>query len=220
MFRTVSITGFIVTFVGIAICCIAFPCHQGCRWSPVEILRRIFRLFTFLLLKWKLTPLGVLRKLVYILALFCLVVLAVTGFYPTLVLDKHLSGYLLMLHATFAPVFAICLAILSVLWAHNCRFTPNDWPWLQRVIQRITLGESRDEEAHCESSGVGQKIVFWLIVILAPPLILSIVLSMFPLFGTEGQEFLVDAHRWTALAFALVAIIHTYLMIRTKMKQC
>jgi len=55
---------------------------------------------------------------------------------------------------------------------------------------------------------------------LALPVILSIVLSMFPLFGTDGQEFLLQLHRYSALLFALVAIMYTYLVILTRMLKC
>jgi cytochrome b subunit of formate dehydrogenase len=156
--------------------------------------------------------------LVYLLALLCFLVLAVTGFYPMLVLGEHISGYFVMVHATFAPIFTICLAVLAVMWARNCRFTRNDWPWFQRIVQRITLVKSTSEES-CKSSGFGQKIAFWLIICLALPLILSIVLIMLPIFGTHSQELLLGMHRYTALVFSLVAIVHTYLLIRAKVKQ-
>ena len=157
--------------------------------------------------------------LVYLLSLLCFAVLAVTGFYPLLILGEHISGYLVMIHATFAPVFAICLAVLAVMWARNCRFTRGDWPWFERIVQRVTLVKSADEEAHCESSCLGQKIVFWLLVILALPLILSIVLSMFPLLGTHWQELLLGVHRYTAMVFSLFAIVHACLLILAKIKQ-
>ena len=219
MFRTVAIIGFVGTFVGIAVCCVAFPCRKECRWSPIGILRRLVHLFTLLFLEQKLSLVGVLRKLVYLLALLCFVVLAVTGFYPLLVLDEHISGYLMMVHATFSPVFAGCLAILAVMWAGRCRFTRSDCPLLQRILQRVTLGKSTSEKPLCKSSGLGQEITFWLIIFLALPLILSIVSSMFVFFGTDWQEFLLAVHRYTALVFALVAIVHTYLMVRAKMKE-
>jgi len=179
-------------------------------------LKKLVQLFTMLFIEQKLSPAGVLRKLVYLLALLCFVVLAITGFYPTLVLGEHISGYLLMVHATFAPIFAICLAILAIMWARNCRFNRNDWPWFQRIVQRITLVKDANAEAYGKSC-IGQKIAFWLVIFLALPLILSIVLSMFPYFGTYWQELLLSVHRYTALIFALVVIVHTYLLIRTKM---
>ena len=160
----------------------------------------------------------ILRILVYVVAVFSFVVLAVTGFYPVLVLGEHISGYLVMVHATFAPVFAVCLAVLAVLWASHCRFTQGDWPWFDRIVQRVTLAGSGAGKSFRKGSGLGQKITFWLIVFLALPLALSIVLSMFPLFGTHGQELLLGTHRGIALIFAPVAIVHTILLIRAGAK--
>ena len=91
----------------------------------------------------------VLRSLVYLLALFCFVVLAVTGFYPLLVLGEHISGYLVMIHATFAPVFAICLAVLAVMWASRCRFTYADWPWLKNLVKWFAPAENADGGSEC-----------------------------------------------------------------------
>ena len=215
MFQTISIVAFAVTVGCMVLNCVISPCKE-CWRHP---LRKLVHLFTLLFIEQKLSLVGVLRKVVYLLAMLCFVILAVTGFYPTIILGEHISGYLVMVHATFAPIFAICLAVLAVMWARRCRFAYNDWPWFQCVVQRLTLVKSAGEQAHCESSGLGQKITFWLIIFLALPLILSIVLSMFPLFGTHWQELLLSMHRYTALVFALVAIVHTYLVIRTKMQE-
>ena len=219
MFRTISIIGFVATILGIGIYCVVFPCCKECRWTPLAILRRTIRIFTMLLLEQKLSPVGVLRKLVYLLALLCFLVLAITSFYPVLVLRESIHGYWLMLHATFAPVFAIILAVLAVMWAGNCCFNKSDWPWLQRILERVTLVKRVGEEPSNKCPGLGQKTTFWLIVVLALPLILSIVLSMFSFFGTYWQEFLLNLHRYSALLLSLVAIVHTYLIIRTQMEQ-
>jgi cytochrome b subunit of formate dehydrogenase len=161
----------------------------------------------------------ILRMLVYLAALLSFVVLALTGFYPVLVLGEHISGYLVMLHATFAPVFAVCLAVLAVMWAGNCRFTAGDWPWFERIVQRITSVKAGEKAAKSKRSGLGQKITFWLIVFLALPLALSIVLSMFHLFGTHWQEFLIGLHRSIALVFTVVVIVHTFLLVRVSAKK-
>ena len=211
MFQTIAIVAFAVTVGCMALNCVISPCKE-CWRHP---LRKLVHLLTLLFLEQKLSIVGILRKLVYLLALLCFVVLAVTGFYPTLVLGEHISGYLVMVHATFAPIFAICLAVLAVMWVRNCRFNQSDWPWFGRIVQRVTLVKSTGEETLRKSSGLGQKITFWLIIFLALPLILSIVLSMFPLFGTHWQELLLSTHRYTALVFALVVIVHTYVVIRT-----
>lgn len=159
-----------------------------------------------------------LRILVYLVAMFSFMVLALTGFYPVLVLGQHITGYLVMVHATFAPVFAVCLAVLAVMWARQCRFTPGDWPWFERIVQRVTSTKGAHAEAHSEGC-LGQKVTFWLIIFLALPLGLSILLSMFPLLGTYWQELLLSTHRYTAYIFALVVIVHTMLLVRMKTKK-
>jgi len=202
MYQKISIIAILITLVGIALHRIASPSRKKRQKKSPK----------------KLSIVGILRILVYLLALLCFVVLAVTGFYPTLILGEHISGYLLMVHATFAPIFAVCLAVLAVMWAGRCRFAYSDWPGFQRFVQRVTLVKSTGNETPSKSSGLGQKMTFWLIIFLALPLILSIVLSMFPLFGTHCQELLLGTHRYTALVFALVGIVHIYLVIRTKMQ--
>jgi cytochrome b subunit of formate dehydrogenase len=199
MFQKISIIALIITFAVIVLHRIAVPSNKKRQGVP----------------KKRRSLVAILRILVYLLAVLCFVVLAVTGFYPTIILGKHISGYLIMVHATFAPVFAVCLAVLAIMWARCCRFAGGDWPWFEHIVRRVTLANSPGDETPRTSSGLGQKIAFWLIIFLALPLILSIVLSMFPLFGTHWQELLLSTHRYTALVFAMVAIVHTYFIIRT-----
>lgn len=218
MFRIVFIVGFGATVAGIILHCVALGLAKGRRWTAQEILRKLVSLFMLLFVEQKLNPVRVLRKLLYLLALLCFAVLAITGFFPLLALDEHISGYLVMVHATFAPVLAVCLAVLAVMWSPHCHFARGDWPWFDRLVHRATLAKGADKDAHSKSSGVGQKITFWLIVILALPLMSSIILSMFPIFGTRGQEFHLNVHRYTALVFALAAIAHTYLIVRSQIE--
>lgn len=166
--------------------------------------------------KQKRSLVSILRLLVYLLTVLCFLVLAFTGFYPSLILGEHISGYPVMIHATFAPVFAVCLAVLAVMWARNCRFVCGDWPWFEHLVQRVTLVGS--DAMPSRSTGLGQKIAFWLIIVLSLPLILSIVLSMFPFFGTHWQELLLNMHGFIAILFSLVAIVHTILLIRARAK--
>jgi cytochrome b subunit of formate dehydrogenase len=151
-----------------------------------------------------------LKKLVYALWLVCFVVLLVTGFGPWLIWGKRLAGYWLMAHATFAPVFALCMAALAVMSADNQRFDKSDWNFLSRIFRRSTPDEG---PVSCGLVLV-KKVCFWLICVPAVPLFLSSVLSMFPIFGTAGQKFLFQLHRYSALLFALAAIVHTCLAIR------
>lgn len=222
MFRTISIIGFAVTFVGITAHCTAFTYGKGQQWRPIDVLKKLVHLFTLLFIEQKLNLVEVVKKLVYLVVIIHFVVLAVTGFYPRLVLDRQISGYWLMLHVTFASVFTACLALLAVMWAHNFRFNNCNWTLLQQMFQRVlqrVAGLKTDAGPLRGNFHFGQKTLFWLIILLALPLILSIVLVMFPLFETNQQKLFLEAHRYTALVFVLVTVIHTYLVVRTQMKE-
>jgi cytochrome b subunit of formate dehydrogenase len=170
------------------------------------------------IVKQKLNLISALRVLVYTVALLCVVIQAITGFIPVL-RGEHISGYPVMIHATFAPVLAVCLAVLAVLWAGRCRFTQGDWPWFERLVQRVTGAESSAGRQGCKRSALVQKVTFWLLVFLALPLILSIIVSMFPLVGTHGQKCLLALHRNTAIVFVLVAVVHTCTLVLSRSKK-
>jgi cytochrome b subunit of formate dehydrogenase len=220
MFRAISVSVFLITLIGIVIHWVISRPKAGelfgadRRLRILDPLRCQVFLFTLLFIPQKLTLVAVLRKLVYLLALLCFVVLFVTGFYSKLIYGTTISGYWLMIHATFAPVFAICLAVLAVMWAYNCRLNKKYWPWLQKILQRETANQDIPHKHE-----FSQKICFWIIVGLAVPLILSIVLSMFRFFGTHWQELLADTHRYIAIVFVLAVVIHTYLMVLAQAKR-
>jgi cytochrome b subunit of formate dehydrogenase len=210
MFRTISIIVFLITIGAVTLHHLVARLGSPTRAGPISIARGFVYLLTLLFLPQHLTLLGKLKKLLYLLAMLCVVVLGVTGFYPVLVLDKHISGYLLMIHVTAGGVFAVCLTLLAFTYAQSHRFNENDWPWLTGVVRR----ELQKPKLLPENSDLLRKLCFWLLIIVALPVMLSVVLSMFPLFGTAGQLLLADTHRYSTLAFAAVAIIHTCLIIR------
>jgi cytochrome b subunit of formate dehydrogenase len=211
MFQTIADIALVMTFVGVAAHWVLVPT------GPRNIVQGGVHVFSLLLIEQKSSLLGALKKLAYLLSLVCFLVLVVTGFWPVLVRGEHISGFLMMIHATFAPVFALCLAIMAVTWGGGNRFTADDWPWLQKLLRRTTRLRVAAEEKPTPCAVLGAKATFWLLIFLALPLILSIVISMFHILGTSWQFFTMAVHRWTGLAFAIVAIVHTYLAIRTRM---
>jgi cytochrome b subunit of formate dehydrogenase len=212
MFQTISIIAVLGTFAGIAVHWIATS--AGTMRCPVA---GGIHMLSLLLIEQRSSLLGTLKKLVYLLAVVCFLVLAITGFYPLLVKGEHISGYLMMIHATFAPVFALCLGILAVTWAGSYRFTAEDCPWVSRLLRRVTRLRVPADNRPWQCSRVVCKAAFWLLLVLALPLILSIIVSMFHLLGTDWQGIAMALHRWTALVFVIVAIIHTYLAARLRM---
>lgn len=219
MFQTIAILVLLATVVGVVVHWFAFPAGPGCR-GGAGIVRGVIHVFSLLLIEQRNSLLGALKKLCYLLTMVCFVILAVTGYWPLLVSgEQHISGYLMMIHATFAPIFAICLAILAITWASRYRFAGDDCPCLQRLLRRVTRLHIPEPQERCKCGTTAQKVAFWAVVALALPLILSIVLSMLPLFGTHYQELALMVHRWTSIVFVVAVIVHTYLSVRVRIAQ-
>jgi len=212
MFQVLSILALAAVLVGIGAHWVLTPAN-GSRC----VLRGAVHAFSLLLIEQRSSLLGALKKLCYLVTAVCFVVLAITGFYPTLVKGEHISGFLMYIHATFAPIFALCMAILAVTWAGGHRFTAEDCPWMSRLLRRVTRLQVVADNRPWPCSLLLYKATFWLVMFLMLPLILSIVVSMFHILGTPWQHWTLALHRWTSLVFVLAVIIHTYLAIRIRM---
>ena len=171
-----------------------FPCGCGERLSVRGVVRRKVHLLTLLFLPARLNLLGRIRKLMYLVAIFAFLVLAATGFWPVMA-GVPIAGWLLMIHVTFGGVFAFCFAFLALTWA-----------------QKFVFGGQK--MFSCPAEDFIAKASFWAMVLLSLPVILSMVLSMFPLLGSEWQEILLWIHRYSTLGFAIAAIIGTYFVLR------
>lgn len=196
MFQTISIISLVVVAVALVWHYKAYPCQGNLNLDCCE--REECLLKT--LKKW-----GIL------LALACCLGLFLTGFGPRLLAGTALSGYPLMLHASVAPVFVIVVAFCVLTWSQQCRLDDRDLEWLQRLMK----GEC---SALLKDSTLGMKLSYWLAAFLVIPVSLSMVMSMFPIFGTHGQETLFEMHRYFALALVMVVVVHVYLAIRTQFK--
>ena len=220
MFRSVAITGFIAVIAGIILhFAISKPKFDDVFGKDralriLDPLRLVVFFKTLLFVEQKWSLVGVLRKLVFLLAILCFVVLVITGFTPMIFSGKSITGWWLMIHATFAPIFAACVAALAVLWADKNRLDKNYWPWLNRALLRQPKSMTPPEKYE-----LGLKISFWAILVLSLPMILSAILGTFPLFGTYWQGILLQIHRYSTLLLSLFAIIYLYLAAMTEMNR-
>ena len=220
MFRMVAVAGFAAAVAAILLHFVVskpkfddvFGKDRSLR--ILDPVRLVIFFVTLLFVEQKWSLLGVLRKLVFLLAILCFVVLALTGFIPRVVFGVALSSWWLMIHATAAPVFAGCVAVLAVLWADRNRLDKNYWPLLNRI-----LGRNPKSTVAPEKHELKLRICFWVILTMSLPVILSAVVSMFPLFGTHGQEALLQIHRYSTLLLSLFAIVYLYLAALTEMNR-
>lgn len=153
-----------------------------------------------------------IKLLVYWIVLLCVVLMAVSGFYYPILFGSSPAGILLLIHVTVAPIFAIAVAALGLLWAHNHGFNRSDWDWLQYKLKSKRSITKKNNS----NFSAGQKLCFWLGLTFSLPVILSIVLSMFPYFGTYGQQYLLQIHRYGAIILVVILTFHSYLLISQK----
>ena len=150
--------------------------------------------------------LGYVRRIVTITTGVLVLVLAVTGFLPVLFFGGHLSGSLLVIHVTAAPVFALALSALALLWAHRLRFDGTDW----RTVEGAARWQFPPRDALVRFA---VKAGFWTLLLLSLPLMLTVILGLFPLFGTDGEALLIRLHGYSALLLMTAALLEVYLII-------
>jgi hypothetical protein len=136
-----------------------------------------------------------LRVAVNLAGLGCLTAAVVTGVSPALQSNGAMTGDALINHVTVAPPFAIAAVIVAVFWANRNRFSTSDW-------SRLT------SPGACAAPL--RKLFFWISVALAIPTLVSILAAMFPIFGTDDQQTLVQIHRYCALFLAGSGFLFAY----------
>jgi len=115
------------------------------------------------------------------LSILFFILLVLTSFLPVL-LGFNLTGLVLILHITFAPFFVIAFTLTVMLWAEKMKF----------------------ETAAIKSNGFNFRLYFWLFLFFSIPAILSVILGMYPLFGMESQQILVEVHKYSVLLLFII----------------
>ncbi len=206
MFQAISWAMFVIIFLGMLI-------HV-----TVDLVGGKFKsknngeLHKFRLFGWRkdLSCFSKLKRVVLIVAVACLMVMFFTAFSGRLAADQLMTGYVLMVHVGTAPVFILCLLFLIVSWGYQCRLTDLEW---RELLDRLQF-----KAVSAKGSLLLVKLTFWLAMLLSVPVSLSMLASMFTLFGTHSQEVLFNIHQYTSLALFSSAVIHIYLLLRNQYK--
>jgi len=143
------------------------------------------------------------RKMIYLLTMTLFLILAVTSYLQIVMTGGPLSGWLLIIHVSAAPFFAISLMMAILLWAHLRRFDQQDWQYLQQVV-----GKKKIPAILAEKNDVWEKLNFWLFMVSAIPAILSIIFQLYPVFDTDGMKFLLQVHRYSTLILFILVLNH------------
>jgi hypothetical protein len=138
------------------------------------------------------------EKLVYLGALVSVAGLGFTSFY-TVLRFGGMHGWWLFAHMFGAGALTAILPLAALTWCGASRFgrssphasDESDLPrffWLPRVM-------------------------FWLFLLAGLAVMLTMLISMLPIFGTDGLEILLDLHRYTGLLAVVALLIHCYCVV-------
>ena len=141
--------------------------------------------------------------MIYLLTMTFFLILALTSYLQIVMTGGPLSGWLLIIHVSVAPFFAISLMMAILLWAHLRRFDQQDWQYLQQVV-----GKKKVAAILAENHDVWEKLNFWLFMVSAIPAILSIIFQLYPVFDTDGMKFLLQVHRYSTLILFILVLNH------------
>jgi len=191
MFRLISIVGLLGTVGGIALYHLVLRSrHISHEKERREVLR-----------------FGLLERCMHALALLSLVTLGFTGFASVIIFGSPLRGWLWLAHFVAAPVFAVSVAVIALIWAEDGRFEGHDWKWLRHLGGYIW----KKEGLPAGRFNAGQKAYFWFVGLASIVVILSGVGRLYPVFGAVGQEIVYEVHRYSALVLVVAVIKHLYL---------
>ena len=198
MFRIISILALLITYISIAIALKNNQINLK-KWFSIQSSNIADTLSNL-----KKSNIGkIIKSLLFPIMFLCVILLALTGFVTVIILGKPISTYLLLVHVSLAPIFAISMAIATLIWAPKNSFNKRDWETFCNL-------KSSKKEKRIE---LMQKIAFWSLIILSLPIILSILLSMYPLFGSEIQHSLLTTHRYSTLVFVIISTWYVYFSI-------
>ncbi len=141
---------------------------------------------------------GFLRLIGYLFILTGVLILSISAMIPVILGADHLTGIMLIVHVTFAPALMGVLFLFLILTGHLMTFNRQDFLNLRnRSINRKDF--------------FWQKVIFWIFSTTLVVAAGTIILMLFPLFGTDGQKILLDIHRITALGLVTMAAWHFWL---------
>jgi hypothetical protein len=141
-------------------------------------------------------------KLVYLATLISVAALSVTAF-GSLLRFGTLDGWPLFAHMFGAGALVALLPLLALTWG-------------------AANGIGGAPRAQATQEGPPRffwfsKLMYWVILAGGLVVTMTMLLSMLPLFGTDGLRTLLDIHRWSGLAVVLAAILHCYSLLRRRL---
>ena len=191
MFRIVSAIAVVGTVAAVA----AHYLFFGPKHPEVAKEKRDVRRFTL----WE--------RFVHGVTLLSFLVLAATGLLAAIGYGGPLRGWLWLVHVAVAPVFALGVTAMTLVWGDLCLFESLDWEWAKSLGGYL----GGDKKLPAGWLNGGQKAYLWAIAAIGLVAILSGLGRIFPVLNANGQTALYELHRYSTLFLVVATIAHLYL---------
>lgn len=145
------------------------------------------------------------EKLIYLALLFCVIDLAVTAFFSVLRFGA-MEGWFLFVHMVGSGTLVALLPLLAITWSESSRFGRGK----NSTRGRKSADAGTETSAHAPRFLWLSKLAFWIILASGLVTVLTMLLSMLPLFDTEGLHGLLDIHRYSGLLLVVATMFHLY----------
>jgi hypothetical protein len=119
------------------------------------------------------------QRLIWLIMLVGAAVCGLTGIGTFIIWGPPIGGWTLILHCLAAPLFAVGIALIALLWAGSYM------------------------RGNCAGA-----CSFWGMLISGLIAMFSIAFTMTPLFGGANQHLLISVHRWSSLALVFFMALH------------
>lgn len=162
-----------------------------------------FRINLFIV--WRTRTVSIFQRIKYTVAYICAIlflILFLTSFIPV-VFGYHMGGLFMLIHVQTALLMSILIVLFVFLFSNGNQLSIEE---LNTLYSDIKLKRRLN-------STIMLKSFYWLIIALLLPAIFSIILMLYPIFGTEGLELLADVHRWSVLLLTISLIFVQYFRI-------
>jgi hypothetical protein len=133
--------------------------------------------------------------LIYVLFILSVALMALSSL-GMLLVGGRMHRWMLILHMSVAPLFAIALTILALLWAE------------QNAAERVAATASTDDRIL-----PGEKLAFWLVVVTGLLTTATAMLLMMSWFGSDAQHTLLNLHTYSALVLLIATVYQAYRLL-------
>ena len=131
--------------------------------------------------------------LIYLALIGSVGALALTSFVEVF---RHgeLGGWPLFFHMSGAGAFTAILPLVLLSWAH---------------LNQFEIGPASGKAGPSKFYWL-TKVTFWTIMVAGVVVTMTMLVSMLPIFGTDGLSLLLDLHRYSGLIVVLALVLHFY----------